>query len=129
MFELGNLYAVLGKRRGDVTKEDVIEGTSMFVLTASLPVASSFGFTQELLKKTSGMAVTPQLIFSHWSTISLDPFWRPVTQTELEDLGGVAVAPNIARTFINDARKRKGLPIEEKIVVSAEKQRTLTKGK
>ena len=127
--KLGNLYAVLSKRRGDVTKEDVIEGTSMFVLSASLPVASSFGFTQELLKQTSGMAVTPQLIFSHWTTMSLDPFWKPVTQDELEELGGQTVGPNIARNFINDVRKRKGLPLEEKLVVSAEKQRNLTKMK
>jgi ribosome assembly protein 1 len=33
---------------------------------ATLPVAESFGFAQELLKKTSGKAVTPQLNLSHW---------------------------------------------------------------
>jgi ribosome assembly protein 1 len=125
----GNLYAVLSRRRGEVTSEDVIEGTNLFVLSAYLPVASSFGFATELLKRTSGNAVTPQLIFSHWSTMALDPFWKPTTLEELEDLGGQAVVPNNARSYINDVRRRKGLPLEEKVVVSAEKQRTLTKNK
>lgn len=112
-----------------MTHEDVIEGTSLFLLSATLPVSNSFGFAQELLKKTSGKAVTPQLIFSNWSMISLDPFWKPTTEVELEDHGDQAVVPNVARNFINDVRKRKGLAIEEKIVVSAEKQRTLTRNK
>lgn len=120
---------MLAKRRGDVTHEDIIEGTSLFLLSAMLPVSNSFGFAQELLKKTSGKAVTPQLVFSHWGTISLDPFWKPTTGVELEDHGGQAVVPNVGRNFINDVRKRKGLPLEEKIVVAAEKQRNLTKNK
>ena len=64
--QLGNLYAVVARRRGEIVKEDIIEGTALFVLTATLPVAESFGFAQELLKKTSGNATTPQLKFSHW---------------------------------------------------------------
>ena len=42
------------------------EGTSLFLLSATLPVAESFGFAQQLLKKTSGNATAPQLVFSHW---------------------------------------------------------------
>lgn len=38
----------------------------LFLLTALLPVAESFGFANELLKKTSGSGTTPQLAFSHW---------------------------------------------------------------
>ncbi|CAN0446079.1 unnamed protein product, partial [Hapterophycus canaliculatus] len=38
----------------------------LFLLTALLPVAESFGFADELLKKTSGAGTTPQLAFSHW---------------------------------------------------------------
>ena len=120
---------MLARRRGDVTHEDIIEGTSLFILSATLPVSNSFGFAQELLKKTSGKAVTPQLIFSHWGTIPLDPFWKPTTEVELEDHGGQAVAPNVGRNFVNDVRKRKGLALEEKIVVAAEKQRNLTRNK
>lgn len=130
--QLGNLYSVLAKRRGEVVKEDIIEGTSLFLLTAHLPVANSFGFAQELLKKTSGSGTAPQLHFSHWQTIDQDPFWRPTTEDEKEEFGdttGTVVEKNLPRNFIDNVRKRKGLQIEEKIVVFAEKQRTLNKKK
>jgi ribosome assembly protein 1 len=42
-------------------------------------------------------------------------------------LGGVA--PNLARQHMDQVRKRKGLPTEEKLIVHADKQRTLTKNK
>ena len=48
--QLGNLYGVLAKRRGEILREDIIEGTSLFLLEATLPVVESFGFAQELLK-------------------------------------------------------------------------------
>jgi hypothetical protein len=38
-----------------------ISGTSLFLLSATLPVAESFGFAQELLKKTSGNGTAPQV--------------------------------------------------------------------
>jgi len=122
--QLGSLYGVLSKRRGEVTREDIIEGTSLFLLSATLPVSESFGFAQELLKKTSGSGTAPRLVFSHWVTHTDDPFWKPTTAEELDDFGNQSVEPNQARTFIDNVRKRKGLPIEEKIVVCAEKQRT-----
>jgi len=128
--QIGNLYAVLTKRRGTVYKEEIIEGTMLFLLSAYLPVSESFGFAQELLKKTSGSGTTPQLKFSHWEVIKQDPFWRPVTAEELEEFGEVSnVDHNLPRILIDQARKRKGLPIEEKVVVFAEKQRTLNKKK
>jgi ribosome assembly protein 1 len=133
--QLGNLYAVLSKRRGHVHKEDIIDGTTLFLLSAHLPVAESFGFAQELLKRTSGNGTAPQLQFSHWQCLDDDPFWRPTTAEELEDHGEWAAGGdkdhhhNLARTSIDRVRKRKGLPVEEKIVVFAEKQRTLNKKK
>jgi ribosome assembly protein 1 len=128
--QLGNLYSVLSKRRGEVVKEDIIDGTSLFLLSATLPVAESFGFASELLKKTSGNATAPQLRFSHWQINSTDPFWKPTTAEELEDHGGyVSIESNMTRVIIDKIRKRKGLQIEEKVVASAEKQRTLTKNK
>eukprot|EP01038_Epipyxis_sp_PR26KG_P004266 gene4266-6045_t len=131
--QLGNLYAVVSKRRGIVTNEDIIEGTSLFILAIQLPIVNSFGFASELLKKTSGSGTTPQLSFSHWQLIDNDPFWRPTTAEELEEFGlEVAIGsiePNLSRVLIDKVRKRKGLIIEEKIVVSAEKQRTLNKKK
>eukprot|EP00607_Mallomonas_marina_P002183 CAMPEP_0182435606 /NCGR_PEP_ID=MMETSP1167-20130531/76741_1 /TAXON_ID=2988 /ORGANISM="Mallomonas Sp, Strain CCMP3275" /LENGTH=1013 /DNA_ID=CAMNT_0024626845 /DNA_START=248 /DNA_END=3289 /DNA_ORIENTATION=+ len=127
--QLGSLYAVLNKRRGEVIKEDIIEGTSLFLLSATLPVSESFGFAQELLKKTSGAGTAPQLMFSHWTIHQDDPFWKPTTAEEREDHGDQVVEPNQARLFIDSVRRRKGLPIEEKVVVFAEKQRNLTKMK
>lgn len=41
------------------------EGSNAFQVTATLPVIESFGFAEEIRKKTSGMA-SPQLVFSHW---------------------------------------------------------------
>ena len=128
--QLGNLYAVLSRRRGEVIDEDIIEGTTLFILTVSLPVANSFGFAQELLRKTSGSATTPQLFFSHWCVNELDPFWKPITSDEQEEHGSDgAVEHNLPRSFIDGVRRRKGLVVEEKMVASAEKQRTLTRNK
>lgn len=128
--QIGNLYAVLSRRRGNVYKEDIIEGTSMFLLSAYLPVAQSFQFTSELLKKTSGSGTAPQLSFSHWKLLLQDPFWKPRTEEEKEEFGDMAFNDhNISKLYINQIRKRKGLPIDEQIVVFAEKQRTLNKKK
>ena len=59
------MYAVLGKRRGRVLHEDLQEGSSLFLVKAVLPVIESFGFAEEIRKRTSGLA-SPQLRFSHW---------------------------------------------------------------
>ena len=69
---LGKLYAVLGKRNGRVLSEDLKEGTSVFNITATLPVVESFGFAEEIRKRTSGLA-SPQLKFSHWEVIHFLP--------------------------------------------------------
>ena len=61
---LGKVYSVLGRRNGRVLSEDLI-GSSIFSIQALLPVAESFGFAEEMRKRTSGFA-NPQLIFSHW---------------------------------------------------------------
>ena len=62
---LGKLYAVLGRRNGQVIAEEMKEGSAMFGIRALVPVAESFGFAEEIRKKTSGLA-SPQLVFSHW---------------------------------------------------------------
>lgn len=61
----GRVYGVLGKREGHVLHEEMKEGTDMFIIKAVLPVAESFGFADEIRKRTSGLA-SPQLVFSHW---------------------------------------------------------------
>ena len=65
---LGKLYAVLGKRNGQVLSEEMIEGSSMFIIEAVIPVAESFGFAEDMRRRTSGLA-SPQLVFSHWEVI------------------------------------------------------------
>ena len=125
---LGRMYSVLGRRHGKVVSEDMIEGSSVFTITAHLPVVESFNFAQEVRKQTSGLA-QPQLVFSHWETLGVDPFWVPQTEEEILHFGDKADSENQARKYMNDIRKRKGLAIDEKIVEFAEKQRTLTKSK
>ncbi len=51
---LGKMYAVLNKRQGKIVKENMIEGSSSFVVTAHLPVVESFDFANEIRKQTSG---------------------------------------------------------------------------
>ena len=125
---LGKMYAVLNKRQGKIVNENMIEGSSMFTVTAHLPVIESFDFAAEIRKQTSGLAM-PQLVFSHWEVIEVDPFWIPQTDEEILHFGEKADSENPARRYMNDIRKKKGLAIDEKIVEFAEKQRTLTRSK
>ncbi|XP_075129527.1 elongation factor-like GTPase 1 [Leptodactylus fuscus] len=125
---LGRVYGVLSKREGRVLLEEMKEGTDMFIIKAVLPVAESFGFADEIRKRTSGLA-SPQLVFSHWEVIPSDPFWVPTTEEEYLHFGEKADSENQARKYMNSVRKRKGLYVEEKIVEHAEKQRTLSKNK
>ncbi|KAJ0056722.1 hypothetical protein NL108_012665 [Boleophthalmus pectinirostris] len=125
---LGRVYGVLGKREGRVVQEEMKEGTDMFIIKAILPVAESFGFADEIRKRTSGLA-SPQLVFSHWEVISSDPHWVPTTEEEYLHFGEKADSENQALQYMNAVRRRKGLYVEEKIVEHAEKQRTLGKNK
>lgn len=67
---LGRMYGVISKREGRVLSEEMKEGSDVFDVTAVLPVAESFGFAEEIRKKTSGLA-NPQLVFSHWEVSSV----------------------------------------------------------
>ncbi|NWH78235.1 EFL1 GTPase, partial [Piaya cayana] len=125
---LGRVYAVLSRREGRVLQEEMKEGTDVFIIKAVLPVAESFGFADEIRKRTSGLA-SPQLVFSHWEIIPSDPFWVPTTEEEYLHFGEKADTENQARKYMNAVRKRKGLYVEEKIVEHAEKQRTLSRNK
>ncbi|EAU85947.2 translation elongation factor 2 [Coprinopsis cinerea okayama7 len=121
---LGKVYGVVAKRRGRVTAEEMKEGTSFFNVTALLPVVESFGFADDIRKRTSG-AASPQLIFSGYELLDIDPFWVPTTEEELEDLGEKADRENVAKAYMDAVRTRKGLFVDKKIVQFAEKQRTL----
>jgi len=129
---LGGTYNVLGRRRGRVTREALLDDrASVFVVDAEVPVGASFGFADALRKSTSGVA-RPQMVFARWAPVAADPFWAPTTEEELADLGvedGTAAGNNLARKIVTAVRKRKGLLVEERIVAAAEKQRTLARKK
>lgn len=125
---LGKMYAVLGRRHGRILHGDMTEGSATFSVKAVLPVVESFSFAPEIRKQTSGLA-SPQLVFSHWEVIDVDPFWSPRTEEEYLHYGEKADSENRARKYMDSVRRRKGLPVEKKLVEFAEKQRTLGKNK
>ena len=74
---LGRVYSVITRRRGQIVSE-TLSSTTDFTISALLPVAESFGFSDEIRQRTSGFAM-PQLIFSGFSEIPEDPYWVPTT--------------------------------------------------
>ncbi|EEF46662.1 translation elongation factor, putative [Ricinus communis] len=124
---LGPMYAVLNRRRARVLKEEMQEGSPLFTVHAYVPVSESFGFPDELRRWTSG-AASALLVLSHWEALPEDPFFVPKTEEEIEEFGdGSSVLPNTSRKLIDAVRRRKGLPVEEKVVQHATKQRTLAR--
>ncbi|EHL00479.1 putative Ribosome assembly protein 1 [Glarea lozoyensis 74030] len=122
---LGRVYDVLTRRRGRILSEALNEGTPFYTIISLLPVAESFGFSDEIRKRTSG-AASPQLIFQGYEILDEDPFWVPFTEDDLEDLGELADKENVAKRYMDKVRKRKGLMVQgRKLVKDAEKQKTL----
>ncbi len=128
---LGRVYAVLTRRRGQIVSETLSStssasttGNQTFTISALLPVAESFGFSDEIRKRSSGSA-SPQLRFAGFEMLDEDPFWVPSTEDELEDLGELADRENVARRYVDGVRRRKGLLVREVLVRDAEKQKTL----
>ena len=149
---IGQAQAVLAQRRAKIVGQDMREGSLLYEISAWLPVVESLStwaketeaekaaakrlggskerklvrpsFADELRKSTSGVA-SAQLVFSHWEPIDVDPFWVPTTKDEKEDFGEYdrEGAGNLARKYIDETRRRKGLWVEEKIVEKADKQR------
>ncbi|KLU89115.1 elongation factor 2 [Magnaporthiopsis poae ATCC 64411] len=122
---LGRVYDVLTRRRGHVLSEAMKEGTPFFTIQALLPVAESFGFADDMRKRTSG-AAQPQLIFTGFQILDEDPFWVPFTEDDLEDLGEFGDRENVAKRYMDGVRRRKGLLVEGRnVATDAEKQKTL----
>ncbi|KAG9235230.1 P-loop containing nucleoside triphosphate hydrolase protein [Amylocarpus encephaloides] len=122
---LGRVYDVLTRRRGRILSEALKEGTPFYTIVSLLPVAESFGFSDEIRKRTSG-AASPQLVFQGYEVLDEDPFWVPFTEDDLEDLGELADKENVAKRYMDGVRKRKGLMVAgRKLVKDAEKQKTL----
>ena len=122
---LGRVYDVLTRRRGRVVAEIMKEGTPFFTIQALLPVAESFGFADDMRKRTSG-AAQPQLIFAGFEILDEDPFWVPFTEDDLEDLGEFGDKENVAKRYMDGVRRKKGLLVEGRnVATDAEKQKTL----
>ncbi|KAK8076599.1 elongation factor 2 [Apiospora phragmitis] len=122
---LGRVYDVLTRRRGRVNAEAMKEGTPFFTISSVLPVAESFGFADDMRKRTSG-AAQPQLIFTGFEVLDEDPFWVPFTEEDLEDLGELGDKENVAKRYMDGVRRKKGLLVEGRGERrGAEKQKTL----
>ena len=123
---LGSMMSVISRRGGKCLCQEIEIGTNIFKIDSYIPVIESFGFSDEIRKKTSGLAI-PQLIFSHWEIIPCDPFWVPTTDEELLHFGVKADFENIAKKYMDNIRTRKGLSIQSKVVEFGEKQRNIKK--
>ena len=121
---LSKVYNVLGRRNGRIVDEQMLESTNNFTVLSLLPVAESFGFSDEIRQRTSGFAA-PQLVFEGFEMIDEDPYWVPYTEEQLEDLGDKADKENVALRYVDKVRTRKGLTVKKKVVEAAEKQKTL----
>ncbi|TKX20972.1 putative ribosome assembly protein-2 [Elsinoe australis] len=121
---LGRVYGVITRRRGRIISESLLEPSPNFTIVALLPVAESWGFADEIRKRTSG-AASPQLVFEGFEMLDEDPFWVPTTEEELEDLGEKGDRENVALRYVEKVRERKGLFVKRKVVEHGEKQKTL----
>ena len=125
---LGRVYSVLTRRRGSILSESLLEGTPYFTIVSTLPVAESFGFSDEIRKRTSGLAM-PMLVFEGVFEVldDVDPRWVPRSEVELEDLGEYGDRENVAKRYVDAVRRRKGLRVmgSRGVGRDAEKQRTL----
>jgi ribosome assembly protein 1 len=117
----GKAYSVLNRRRSKILKEDIKEGSNIYEITAYMPVVASFGFADELFTTSSG-AAHGQLVFSHWQMLDQDPNWIPKTEEEKEDTGYnvASLGNNLARQYIDNVRRRKGLMVKEIVEKSKE---------
>ena len=122
---LGRTNDVLTRRRARIVSEAMNEGTPFYSIRAVLPAAESFGFADEMRKRTSG-AAQPQLIFAGFEVLDEDPLWQPFTEDELEDLGELADRENFAKRYMDGVRRRKGMLVEGRNEATvATKQKTL----
>lgn len=121
---LGKVYGVITRRRGRIISESLLEPSPNFTILALLPVAESFGFSDEIRKRTSG-AAAPQLVFEGFEVLDEDPFWVPTTEEELEDYGEKGDRENVSKRYVDKVRQRKGLFVKKHIVEHGEKQKTL----
>lgn len=116
---LRKMYSVVGRRNGRIVAGDLVEGSSSFEVRAVVPVIESFRLADEMRKQTSGLA-QPQLLFSHWEVIDVDPFWVPRTEEELLHFGEKADSENRAMKYMNQVgdKWRRKINVKKSMVFS-----------
>lgn len=67
---LAGVYAVLGRRRARILREEMREGSDQFLVHAYMPVEASFGMADEMRRKCSG-AASASLMLSHWERLQV----------------------------------------------------------
>lgn len=114
---MGKVSAVIARRFGRFVGEQWDDRTSQFHLTCRFPVAESFGFSDEIHRRTSGIAI-PQLAFGGFEELEGDAMLKFSSLEDEEKFKRL-------RRYIETIRERKGLPIDREIVTHPEKQQTL----
>ncbi|KAK1391176.1 hypothetical protein POM88_019354 [Heracleum sosnowskyi] len=83
------MYAFLARRRASLLKEEMQEGSALFMVHAYLPV-------------TAG-ASSALLVLSHWKALPEDPFFVPKTVEEKEEFGDVYSSSGKGCSFWTEA--------------------------
>lgn len=120
---LGRVYPVLTRRHAHILSETLQEASNVYTITSLLPLHESFGFSDEIRKRTSGGA-SAQMVFHGFEILDEDPFWVPATEEEIEDLGDTADRENRAKAIVDKIRDRKGLLVLGR-KLDAEKERNM----
>lgn len=120
---LGRVYPVLTRRHAHILSEILQEASNVYTITSLLPLHESFGFSDEIRKRTSGGA-SAQMVFHGFELLDEDPFWVPATEEEKEDLGDTADRENRAKAIVDKVRDRKGLLVLGR-KLDAEKERNM----
>jgi ribosome assembly protein 1 len=122
---LGRVYDVLARCRAHILSEVLSERTNLYSISSLLALRESFGFADEIRKRTSG-AASVEISFRGFENLEdEDPYWVPRTEEELEDLGDTADRENRARALVDEVRRRKGMLVAGKKGLDGEKERNL----
>lgn len=61
---------MLGQRRARILREELREGSNLFTIHAFLPAEASFGFVDDMRRRSSG-AASASLMLSHWERLQV----------------------------------------------------------
>ncbi|AOW00945.1 P-loop containing nucleoside triphosphate hydrolase protein [Yarrowia lipolytica] len=95
---------VLEKRRGHLTSDTPIGGTTLYEVMGYVPVMDSFGLETDIRVATQGQALV-SLIFNDWQVVPGDPLDRSIKLPSLQAMSGTS----LARDFVVKTRRHKGL--------------------